>query len=104
MKTSSRLAAIAGEVAIAGAVLGGATSAAAAAAPTSRQDQHVATVSDGSCTANATETCFNVNVFEGVPQYHSNNYYWSGAIDSRYGITSSGQSGLLHTHYELALS
>jgi len=72
--------------------------------PRRPRDQHVATVSEGSCTSNATETCFNVNVFEGAPQYHSNNYYWSGAIDSRYGITSSGQSGLLHTDYELALS
>jgi hypothetical protein len=54
--------------------------------------------------ANNTEPSFNPDVFEGVPEYHKNNYYWSGAIDSRYGITSSGQSGLLHTHFNLALS
>jgi hypothetical protein len=54
-------------------------------------------------TAMSTNPSFNPNVFEGVPTYHSNNYYWSGALDSRYGITSSGQSGSLHTHFGLAL-
>jgi hypothetical protein len=55
-------------------------------------------------TAMSTSPSFNPNVFEGTPQYHSNNYYWSGAIDSRYSITSSGQSGLLHTQFGLELS
>lgn len=55
-------------------------------------------------TANGTHPTFNPNVFDGVPQYHENNQYWSGSIDSRYTISSSGQSGLLHTHYDLTLS
>jgi hypothetical protein len=55
-------------------------------------------------TANGTNPTFNPNVFDGVPQYHKNNQYWSGAIDSRYTISSSGQSGHLHTHYNLTLS
>jgi hypothetical protein len=55
-------------------------------------------------TANGTNPTFNPNVFEGVPQYHKNNQYWSGAIDSRYTISSSGQDGHLHTHYNLTLS
>ncbi len=55
-------------------------------------------------TAMSTNPSFNADVFEGTPQYHSNNYYWSGTIDSRYGITSSGQSGSLHTHFGLVLS
>jgi hypothetical protein len=42
-------------------------------------------------TAMSTNPSFNSNVFEGVPEYHKNNFYWSGAIDNRYSITSSGQ-------------
>lgn len=55
-------------------------------------------------TANGTAPTFNPNVFDGVPQYHSSGQYWSGSIDSRYAITSSGQSGQLHTHFNLTLS
>ncbi len=55
-------------------------------------------------TANSTSPSFNPNVFAGVPEYHKNNYYWSGTIDSRYSISSSGQVGLLHTHFTLSLS
>ncbi len=55
-------------------------------------------------TANGTAPTFNPNVFDGQPQYHTNNQYWSGAIDSRYAITSSGQAGQLHTHFNLSLS
>ncbi len=55
-------------------------------------------------TANGTSLSFNPDVFENVPEYHKNNYYWSGAIDPRYHITSSGESGTLHTHYQLGLS
>jgi len=55
-------------------------------------------------TANGTVPTFNPNVFDGLPQYHKNNQDWSGAIDSRYTISSSGQDGYLHTHYNLTLS
>lgn len=55
-------------------------------------------------TANGTAPTFNPNVFDGVPQYHKNNQDWSGAIDSRYTISSSGQAGYLHTHFNLTLS
>lgn len=55
-------------------------------------------------TANGTNPTFNPNVFDGVPQYHQSGHYWSGAIDPRYTITSSGQSGQLHTHFNLTLS
>lgn len=55
-------------------------------------------------TANGTAPTFNPNVFDGVPQYHKSNQTWSGAIDSRYTISSSSQSGLLHTHFNLTLS
>ncbi|MFZ2016505.1 MAG: hypothetical protein WAV00_22015 [Nocardioides sp.] len=55
-------------------------------------------------TANGTAPTFNPNVFDGQPQYHENNYDWSGSIDSRYSITSSGQTGQFHTHFDLTLS
>jgi hypothetical protein len=55
-------------------------------------------------TANGTAPTFNPNVFDGQPQYHQSGQYWSGAIDSRYTITSSGQAGQLHTHFNLTLS
>ncbi len=55
-------------------------------------------------TANGTAPTFNPNVFVGVPQYHESGQYWSGSIDSRYTITSSGEDGLLHTHFDLTLS
>ncbi|MGD9961346.1 hypothetical protein [Nocardioides sp.] len=55
-------------------------------------------------TANGTAPTFNPNVFDGEPQYHESGQYWSGSIDSRYTITSSGQAGQLHTHFNLTLS
>jgi len=55
-------------------------------------------------TANGTAPTFNPNVFDGQPQYHGSGQYWSGAIDSRYTITSSGQVGQFHTHFNLTLS
>ena len=55
-------------------------------------------------TANGTAPTFNPNVFDGEPQYLSSKQEWSGSIDSRYTITTSGQSGLLHTHFNLTLS
>jgi len=55
-------------------------------------------------TANGTAPTFNPNVFDGVPQYHASGQYWSGSIDSRYAITSSGQVGQFHTHFNLTLS
>jgi len=55
-------------------------------------------------TANGTALTFNPNVFDGVPQYHKNNQYWSGAIDSRYTISATSHSGYLHTHYDLTVS
>ena len=55
-------------------------------------------------TANGTAPTFNPNVFDGVPQYHASGQYWSGSIDSRYTITSSGQVGQFHTHFNLILS
>jgi hypothetical protein len=54
--------------------------------------------------ANCTSPGFNPDVFQNQPTYHSSDESWSGAIDSRYSITSSGQIGNLHTHYTLNLS
>jgi hypothetical protein len=55
-------------------------------------------------TANGTALTINPNVFIGVPQYHTNNQYWSGAIDTRYTISATSHSGQLHTHYALTVS
>jgi hypothetical protein len=55
-------------------------------------------------TANSTNPSLNTNVFGNVPEHHKNNYYWSDAIDPTHTITSSGQSGSLHTHFDLAVS
>ncbi len=55
-------------------------------------------------TANSSSPSFNSYVFDGQPTYHSNDYDWTGAVDSRYSITSQGQDGDLHTHFKLGLS
>ncbi|GAA4172350.1 hypothetical protein [Gryllotalpicola koreensis] len=55
--------------------------------------------------ANATNSVYNEAVFQNVPEYHENSYYWSGAVDTRYSISqATPEVGMLHTHFDLQLS
>ena len=50
-------------------------------------------------TAMSTSPSFNQFVFSSEPEYHKNNFYWSGSIDTKHYIAASTVNGLLHSHF-----